>query len=211
MKNAQVLFLASLGAGLVAALAVAAGGCGSNSPSTTPATGSSSSSGAGSSSGSGSGAGSSSGSGSGAGSSSGSGSGGGDLPCGPCTGGQACCALRTTAAPTTMCSAPTDCDDGGGILQCISPSDCPSGQKCCGASGSTQPLGTVCMTQCLGSGDLSRIVCVTALDCPDTTYTCPTNKVSDSTGALYKTCHPPVVDAGTTGEGGTAPADAGTE
>jgi hypothetical protein len=63
------------------------------------------------------------------------------------------------------------------------------------------------MTACAASGYLSRIVCVTPQDCPggiDGGYTCPTNKSTDSTAGLYKTCHAPVVDAG-------AVADAGTE
>jgi hypothetical protein len=62
------------------------------------------------------------------------------------------------------------------------------------------------MTACAPSGALSRQICLTPADCSLAGSTCPTNKVTDSTAGLYKTCHPPVVDAGT-----TAPADAGTE
>jgi hypothetical protein len=41
------------------------------------------------------------------------------------------------------------------------------------------------------------------------TYTCPTNKATDSTAGLYKTCHVPDAGTTTTAEGGAA--DAGTE
>jgi hypothetical protein len=121
--------------------------------------------------------------------------------------GTLCCAQRTGAAPDTSCLAESDCADGG-TIECVSQADCASGLLCCGASGSTQPLGTKCLSACNPSGALSRQVCATPADCPDLTYTCPTNKVTDSTAGLYKTCHPPVVDAGTTT---TPPADAGSE
>jgi hypothetical protein len=69
------------------------------------------------------------------------------------------------------------------------------------------------MTQCNASGYQSRILCGSTADCPggiDGGYTCPGTKAGDSTDGLYKTCHPPVADAGTATEGG-APRDAGIE
>jgi hypothetical protein len=114
----------------------------------------------------------------------------GDCPT-TCPLGQFCCAQRTSAAPTTSCTAPADCLDGGSI-QCFGPADCQRGEVCCGTSGSTQPLGTQCMAACAPGGALSRVVCMTPLDCPDSTYTCPASKPADSTAGLYNTCHPPV-------------------
>ena len=115
-----------------------------------------------------------------------------------------CCALRGTV-PTTTCATEANCPDSGSV-ECISPADCASGQVCCGPTGTSQPLGTKCMSACTASGYLSRQVCLTIADCPNAMYTCPTGNASDSTGGLFKTCHPPVAEAGT-----TPPADAGTE
>jgi hypothetical protein len=185
MRNAQVLFVASMGAAVAAALMLASGGCGSNT-STGPTGPSSSSSGSTTTSSSSSGStttgssSSSSGGGSSSGTSVGSGSGAAcGLNCPSTTAGTLCCAQRTGAVPSTTCTPEADCADGG-ALECVSPADCPSGQICCGASGSTQPLGTKCLVACAPSGALSRQVCQTPTDCPDLTYTCPTNSQSRS-------------------------------
>ena len=105
-----------------------------------------------------------------------------------CVAPQVCCALRTGVMMAPNVSCQSTCAAANTVM-CFG-EDCTTGQVCCGTSGSSQPLGSACLTACTTSGAMQRLVCKTVADCP-AGYTCSGNSSTSSTGGLYRTCHPP--------------------
>jgi hypothetical protein len=112
-----------------------------------------------------------------------------------CASPQICCAVRTGMgmAPNLSCSTLSACMAADAVT-CFG-GDCPSGQVCCGAPGSSQPLGSACMNSCAASGPMSRIVCQSVADCPSGD-TCSGTSPTSSTGGVYKACHSGTADSG---------------
>lgn len=108
----------------------------------------------------------------------------GDAVCGT---GQVCCATTDSGGAVTLACG-SSCPDGGGLIACDGPEDCPAGASICCAEVNVTGTAPACtfksgVTECRAKCD-SNI----PLTCPSKATARPCHKASDCPESGYPNC-----------------------